>query len=180
MRMKSYFAPTVEAALDQARREMGPEALLVNSRKAPPEARAAGEYEVVFAVVPESADERLPSEPEVRTRARTEPPQEDPVLRELIRLRKQVEEMGTALTGLNAHASSWTVPAPEFSEVYSTLIEHGFSIDLTKRIVKKAYERLDADTASWPRRKLPFDSLSIHRAVRTELEGVISVDSDLS
>ena len=40
MRMKSYFAESVEAAMGQARREMGPDALLVNSRKAPSEARA--------------------------------------------------------------------------------------------------------------------------------------------
>ena len=52
MRMKSYFARTVEEAVEQARHEMGPEALLVNSRQAPPEARALGEYEVVFAMLP--------------------------------------------------------------------------------------------------------------------------------
>jgi flagellar biosynthesis protein FlhF len=178
--MKSYFAPTVEAAMDQARREMGPEALLVNSRKAPPEAREMGEYEVVFAVVPESADDRQQREQEPHSRVRSEASQEDPVLRELTRLRKQVEEMGTALSGLNAHASFGAVPAPEFCEVFSRLTEHGFSVDLAKRIVKQAYERLDADPASWTRRKLPFDSQSIQRAVRTELEAVISVDSDLS
>jgi flagellar biosynthesis protein FlhF len=180
MRMKSYFAPTVEAAMDQARREMGPEALLVNSRKAPPEARGMGEYEVVFAVLAEGADDRVQSEPEPHTRARAEASPEDPVLRELIRLRRQVEEMGTALTGLNAHASLGAVPAAEFSEAFSRLIEHGFSVELATRIVKQAHARLDADPASWTRRKLPFDSQSIQRAVRTELEAVISVDSDLS
>ena len=33
-----------------ARQELGPDAMLVNSRKAPPEARHLGEYEVVFAI----------------------------------------------------------------------------------------------------------------------------------
>ena len=56
MRVKSYFAPSVEAAMEQARREMGPEALLVSSRKAPPEAQELGEYEVVFAVLPNGAE----------------------------------------------------------------------------------------------------------------------------
>lgn len=47
--MKTYFATTVEAALDLARRELGSEALLVNSRPAPEEVRHLGFYEVVFA-----------------------------------------------------------------------------------------------------------------------------------
>ena len=179
MRMKSYFAPTVEAAMDQARREMGPEALLVNSRKAPPEARAMGEYEVVFAVLAEGADDRLQNEPEPHTRTRSERPQEDPLVRELIRLRRQVEEMGTTLSGLNANASFGALPAPEFGEIFSRLIEHGFSGDLAKRTVRQAHARLDADPASWSRRKTPFDSQAIERAIRKELEGVISVDSNL-
>jgi flagellar biosynthesis GTPase FlhF len=49
MQIKSYFAPAVEDAMAMARRELGPEAMLVNSRGAPPEARGRGEYEVVFA-----------------------------------------------------------------------------------------------------------------------------------
>ena len=49
MKIKSYFAPTVEDAMAMALRELGPEAMLVNSRRAPPEPRGRGEYEVVFA-----------------------------------------------------------------------------------------------------------------------------------
>src|SRR3984893_13087928 len=179
MRMKSYFAPTVEAAMDQARHEMGPEPLLVNSRKAPPEARAMGEYEAVLAVLAEGPDARLQRDQGPSTRARSEASQEDPVVRELIRLRRQIEEMGTALSGLNANASFGAVPAPEFGEVFSRLIEHGFSGDLAKKIVRQAHARLDADPASWSRRKQPFDSQAIERALRTELEAVISVDSTL-
>ncbi len=49
MRLKSYFAGTVESAICLARQEMGEDAMLVNSRKALPEARHLGLYEVVFA-----------------------------------------------------------------------------------------------------------------------------------
>ena len=49
MRLKSYFSATVEDAMASARQELGPEAMLVNSRTAPPEARHLGDYEVVFA-----------------------------------------------------------------------------------------------------------------------------------
>jgi len=52
MKMKSYFADSVEAAVERARAELGPEALLVYSREAPPEARRLGSYEVVFAEAP--------------------------------------------------------------------------------------------------------------------------------
>ena len=51
MKIKSYYSRTVEDAIAAARQEMGPDAMLVNSRKAPPEARHLGEYEVVFGVV---------------------------------------------------------------------------------------------------------------------------------
>jgi flagellar biosynthesis protein FlhF len=46
--VKSYFATSVPAAIDLARRELGPDALLLNSREAPPEARHLGPIEVVF------------------------------------------------------------------------------------------------------------------------------------
>jgi flagellar biosynthesis protein FlhF len=48
LRVKSYFAASFQDAMEQARREMGQDALLLNSRKAPPEARHLGEVEVVF------------------------------------------------------------------------------------------------------------------------------------
>ena len=50
MKIKSYFARTVESAMATAREELGDEAMLVNTRRAPAEARHLGEYEVVFAV----------------------------------------------------------------------------------------------------------------------------------
>jgi flagellar biosynthesis protein FlhF len=48
MTLKSYFSPTVEAAMAQAAKELGPEAMLVYSREAPAESRSWGRYEVVF------------------------------------------------------------------------------------------------------------------------------------
>ncbi len=55
MKMKSYYAATVEAALKMATQEMGPDALLVNSRRTGADTRHLGEYEVVFAILPEQA-----------------------------------------------------------------------------------------------------------------------------
>lgn len=50
MRLKSYFAPTVQAAIALARKEFGDEITLVTSHVAPAHARQLGEYEVVFDV----------------------------------------------------------------------------------------------------------------------------------
>jgi len=176
MKMKSFFAPTVEEAMELARQEMGPDALLVNSRKAPPEARALGEYEVVFALLPEEAGEK---EPERAAEPKAESPSSAAVTLELALLRKQVEDMGRAFTSLKAHTSTWATPAPEFAEIYSRLIEYDFSSELAQEIVKQAHVRLDPDAACWPRRRVPFEVSAIERAVRTELEGVISVNATL-
>src|SRR5436305_12140235 len=68
MKIKSYYSRTVEDAMAAARQEMGPDAMLVNSRKAPPEVRHLGEYEVVSGVVgtsggPAEASLKLAGEP---------------------------------------------------------------------------------------------------------------------
>ena len=47
--VKSFFAESIQAAMEHARVELGNEALLLDSREAPPEARHLGDYEVVFA-----------------------------------------------------------------------------------------------------------------------------------
>jgi flagellar biosynthesis protein FlhF len=50
MKIKSFFASSVDAALCEARRELGPDAMLIESRRSLGEARRYGEYEVVCAV----------------------------------------------------------------------------------------------------------------------------------
>ena len=58
MKLKSYFSGTVEAAMDLARRELGDEALLVNTRPSTQDTRHLGAYEVVIGVL--SAPPPLP------------------------------------------------------------------------------------------------------------------------
>src|SRR5713101_4381029 len=50
MHLKSFFAATVEAALAEGSRELGPEAMIVQSRRSPAEWRHLGAHEVVLAV----------------------------------------------------------------------------------------------------------------------------------
>ena len=50
MRIKSYFAPSVQSAIATARKEFGDDVTLVTSHTAALESRHLGDYEVVFAV----------------------------------------------------------------------------------------------------------------------------------
>ena len=103
MRLKSYFAATVEAAMHQARVELGDDAMLLDSRPAPQQARHLGAYEVVF-----SLPEAILGE--VTTPARPVAVKENPryasdlaeLRRELDRMRNSVERSSSL-----AWAISW-------------------------------------------------------------------------
>ena len=56
IRIKSYFAASFEAAVEQARQELGPEAMLLRSRKNPSETGPTENYEVVFGVPPQPGE----------------------------------------------------------------------------------------------------------------------------
>jgi flagellar biosynthesis protein FlhF len=69
MKMKSFFAADMNTAMSLARRELGPEAMLVDTRPAPPESRHLGECEVVVAADPEAGEPAPPAAaPESRDR----------------------------------------------------------------------------------------------------------------
>ena len=55
MRIKSYFADSVQEAIEKARIELGPEAMLMNSKKTDFELRALGSVEVVFGLPGQTA-----------------------------------------------------------------------------------------------------------------------------
>src|SRR5579862_148464 len=55
MRLKSFFANTIEEAIRIARHELGPDAMLVNSKRAGTEAQHLGLYEVVVCGVTQDA-----------------------------------------------------------------------------------------------------------------------------
>lgn len=60
MRIKSYFAGSIQTAMRQARDEFGDEVMLVTSRVTDPEIRHLGEYEVVLAVNGEEHETKRP------------------------------------------------------------------------------------------------------------------------
>src|SRR5260370_9358746 len=101
MNINSYYPRTGEDAIAPARQEMGPDAMLVNSRKAPPEVRHLGEYEVVFANVgpaggPAEVSLKLPGEAGEPFPA-FPPPQGDRLSTQGARLKRALDEMLRAL-----------------------------------------------------------------------------------
>ena len=66
--VKSIFADSLQAAMEHATVELGADAMLLDSREAPPEARHLGDYEVVFSTSPEPPAPRRFSRLTRRTR----------------------------------------------------------------------------------------------------------------
>ncbi len=58
MKIKSYFANSVEQAIQDARLELGTDAMLITSRRSSPETRSLGAYEVVFGLTAPAARPR--------------------------------------------------------------------------------------------------------------------------
>jgi flagellar biosynthesis protein FlhF len=129
MRIKSFYAGTVESAVSLARREMGAEAMLVESRRAPLESRHLGEYEVVCALVPEAGS--APS-PESDT-----PP--DPRLAvELAEMRRQLDLMSRTITRSAWSGTRWSSTAPELSAWHALLTAADLDGELVGQILEAA------------------------------------------
>src|SRR5438445_1373543 len=119
MRLKSYFAGTVESAICLARQEMGEDAMLVNSRKSTPETRHLGAYEVVFAASQDPAVEAAAARAAVLAKLpRTEEPG-SPTVRALA---QEMTEMRRQLARMTAQ-SSRSVPHRSHRRARPALIE---------------------------------------------------------
>jgi len=158
MRMKSYFAGSVQLAMEQARRELGSEAILVTSRLAPAEAGKARQYEVVFASeTPEKRDRPVQSATATAPRANASEgavtaASLDAVLGEIKGIREQIQ---TWLP--RAGASSPTVDDLETTgskserEMLAHLINAEVNPDAAQQLIASALERLAHGPAPEPR-----------------------------
>jgi len=166
MRIKSFYAGTVEGAVALARRELGPEAMLVESRKAPLEARHLGEYEVVCAIVPET-------NPAMSSQAAPENPAapDTRLARELAELRKQLDVMGKTITRSAWSAPRWPAAGAALSELHARLMAADIDGELVQQILDAVCQRPPDPPAS---------SAGLESAVRVELEKRILVNSTLA
>jgi flagellar biosynthesis protein FlhF len=156
MRIKSYFAGSVQEAIESARAELGSEAMLLHSKKTEWELRSLGAYEVVFGVsaapIAYQAAETAapasgaaePSDELVRSSlVRSSLVQSSEVVKELADLRKQIETVrrsvvrhGRPLPGSGASA--------EADGICARLLAADFSEELAGEIAEVVEARLGA------------------------------------
>jgi flagellar biosynthesis protein FlhF len=137
MKIKSYFARTVEDALAQAGQELGPDAMLLNSRRAPAEARHLGEYEVVFATGP--SDTPVTSEP---LASPNHGPSGERLSAEVAELKKELEGMRRTLTRAVLAPSEWGGAPPDLSDAYALLTSADVAPELAREILDAVETRL--------------------------------------
>ncbi len=134
MRIKSYFAPSVHEAMERARHELGPEALLLSSKRAP-EPLSMGAYEVVFGLSNDTRSERpLPSET---------PASQEGVFKEVAELRKQIETVQRFISGQTDTPVSKHIE--ELDNRLEPLIEAGFSHVMAGELARAARARANPD-----------------------------------
>jgi len=158
MRIKSFYADSVEGAVALARRELGADAMLVESRRAPLEARHLGHYEVVCAVVPEPAPEN----------ADTPPEQDARLARELADLRKQLEVMGKTITRSAWSGAHGSPAGADLADYHMRLAAE----DIESGLIQEMLDEV--------RRRQANTSESFEAMVATVLEKRILVDSALA
>lgn len=136
MRLKTYFASSVESAMQLALEQLGPEAMIVNSRKTSPENRHLGEYEVVFATDPESKPAEVPTPAKAITQASD--PETESVKRlhgEVSRLASEIESLGRAMKRAEVKQTVSTFEG-EAADVAHTLGEAGFEEEFILELIK--------------------------------------------
>jgi flagellar biosynthesis protein FlhF len=138
MRIKSYFAASVQEAIERARQELGIEAMLISSKKTGPEASRLGAYEVVFGVTGETTAPR----PEPRSTTVRPSESSDPVARELSDLRKQIENVRRSVSRQTYSPASGLPRSPELTELYELLIGAEFSDDTAQELVQAVADRV--------------------------------------
>jgi len=138
MRLKSYFAASVEAAINTARIELGPDAMLVHSRRCPEETRHLGEYEVVFA-----SDTRTGAHVvEAPAAAPAKPAPVDKLSQEVSALKQEMEKLAAALarssTGMTRIAAN-----AELCEIFTRMIDAEVDADIAQAVVSRVAAQLE-------------------------------------
>jgi flagellar biosynthesis protein FlhF len=126
MKLKSYFSGTVEAALELARKELGEEALLINTRPATAETRYLGAFEVVFGI-PEVAphSERTPT-----LSSGTGTNEVSQLRSDITSLKRELDRMRYSLHGPEANPPASSIP----DGILQTLIDSGLDISLAQQV----------------------------------------------
>jgi len=130
MKLKSFFADSIEQAIGLARREMGPDAMLVHSKRSGAEARHLGTYEVVCAADSDT-------EPNQPIAPRTPPvPAVEKLVAEVSDLRQQMERLCRSLTRCGT-GTAGLVSDPGLAAAFAALAEADLDADLAYETVSR-------------------------------------------
>lgn len=201
MKIKSYFAKTVDEAISKARVELGSDALLLNTRKIA-DTGAGGGYEVVMGIAGPAPAPKVtaPATPKPATRATAtaaaapkppgeflgRTPENPEVASEMEKLRARMDELQSLLvqSANNAWAAQRSVP--EVADVYARLI----AAEVDPALGKDIADRLEAVMATdafflftgpdpagaqnrW--KVLKSEPARVEQFLRTELESRVSL-----
>jgi flagellar biosynthesis GTPase FlhF len=173
MRIKSYFACTVEDAVDAARQELGADAMLVHSRRTPPESSRLGQYEVVFGLhAPPAETEPGPS----GAPAPMAWPAGERLSTEVAERKKKLEGMRRALTRSSYDASLRPVAlAPDLADALGTLAAAEMPPELAREVVQASEARVASALPAFEYGAPRSDGAVFQRALVEELESSIGV-----
>jgi len=147
MKIKSYFADSVEQAIQEARQELGAEAMLITSRRSSAETRSLGAYEVVFGL-------QGASQPQgARARSAAADLSRD-VSSELQNLRAQLEEIKSTLQSSRGSDQA----ASEAEELFEELVSKDLARNIAKEIVSAAAQLREQLTRDQPVRPIALRS----------------------
>lgn len=160
MKIKSYFAPSVAAALALARQELGPEAVLLETRPAPAEAAHLGRYEVIFGTPPSShASAQQAPAGEVSGWAL------ESLLREVGRLRRELERVRASVTRSSLLNTVGAAACAEEGRLLAALLEAELEPELAREVVEAAQARSGSE------------GLGLEEAVEAELASRCTADA---
>jgi flagellar biosynthesis protein FlhF len=179
MKLKSFFANTVEEAIRLARQELGPDAMLVNSKRSEVEARHLGCYEIVVCAETQpsgSSDEhgrerRRDLAPERGKESRGESKQGgaravaatlpvDKLSQDVSELKQRLEKLALTLARSGRGLASVAFD-PDLSRAFTLLTDAEIDTELAYDLVSKL--------------KFPVSDASL----RAELAKLVSIDSEL-
>ena len=170
MRLKSYFAGTVESAICLARQEMGGEAMLVNSRRTLPEARHLGAYEVVFAAAQDPLREAAAAALQAPTEQSPTPPAQA-LANEMAEVRRQLAKMSLQVSRSGVRSGRRSSPAshPALDGLDDSLAANDVDGDLACSILRS----LESLGPAAPARE-------IAQGFRKEIQNRFTVAAELS
>lgn len=141
MRTRSYFAESVQDAIEKARTELGPEAMLIQSRRTDPEFKHLGGYEVVFGTASHSETRaQILSKP---VPVATAGPVPDMLVRGLADLRREIETVRRSVSRQRMQAHSAGLQRfSEFEDMHIQLLGAEFSEEIAQDLVQAVEARM--------------------------------------